>query len=385
MSSRRAAAGAGGPLARWRLVLGQAAEEALGGDRLGAGELAADAALAWLYDRDQDLAARGIRPQRESGLGPSALTVPEWINEVHRLFPRETIERLERDAVERYRIDEIVTNPQVLERATPSAALLQAVLRTKHLMNPEVLELARRLVAEVVRELMEKLARKVEASFGGPRDRRRRTRLRLARNFDPRGTVRKNLAHYSLHERRLYIQEPRFVARSQRLGERWQIVLLVDQSGSMLGSVIHAAVTAACLSRLPSIRTHLCAFDTELVDLSDHADDAVEVLMKVQLGGGTDIARAVGWAVDVIEAPRRAIVVIVSDFFEGGDRALLLARVKALCEQGTLVLGLAALDEEARPAYDRDLARALCDAGAEVGAMTPGELAAWLASKVAKR
>jgi uncharacterized protein with von Willebrand factor type A (vWA) domain len=159
-------------------------------------------------------------------------------------------------------------------------------------------------------------------------------------------------------------------------------VLLVDESGSMLSSVIHSAVTAACLWGLPGVRTHLCIFDTAVVDLTQQVTDPVEILMKVQLGGGTDIGQAVGYAAGLLESPRRSIVVIVSDFFEGASPDLLVARVQSLCQQGTTVLGLAALDEKASPSYDRDLARRLVHVGAHVGAMTPGQLVGWIADKV---
>ncbi len=377
----------GASVTRWRLVLGEAGEAGLGGPKLDGADAARDAALSWLYDREQELAARGVRGR--AGRGPSAggsggsvLSVPDWIEDVHRLFPRETIERLERDAVERYRIDEVVTNPEVLKRVTPDQALLEAVLRTKHLMNPDVLALARALVAAVVRQLMEKLAREVRVAFAGVRDRRRRTLLKSARNFDAKGTVRANLDGWSPTEQRLYLRRPRFVARSRKHASPWQVILLVDQSGSMVANVIHSAVTAACLWGLPSLRTHLVAFDTNVVDLTSEVTDPVELLLKVQLGGGTDIAKAVDYGAQLIEAPRRAIVVLITDLFEGGSPELLVRRVRALCAEGTRVLVLAALDEQAAPVFDRDLGRALVNVGAQVGAMTPGELAAWIAGAV---
>lgn len=373
-------------LPRWRLMLGEAAELGLGSPGLSDADLACDAALAWLYDRDASLARRDVRGQRgrsdKGGRGPSQLTVPDWINEIHRLFPKETIERLERDAIERYGIDEVVTNPEVLKRVEPNEALLEAVLRTKHLMNPEVLAIARTLVAKVVRDLMERLAKEVRTAFSGTIDRRTRSLFKSARNFDAKRTIKENLAHYDPKTRKLAIRAPRFFSRTKRHSTRWQVIVLVDESGSMLGSVVHAAVTAGCLVGLPSIKTHLCIFDTEVVDLTERAGDPVEVLMKVQLGGGTDIAKAVEYATGLIESPRRAIVVLITDFFEGGDASLLVRRVKALCDQGTHVLGLAALDEQAEPRYDKALASHLVDVGAHVGAMTPGELAAWIASKV---
>ncbi|HEX5745388.1 MAG TPA: VWA domain-containing protein [Archangium sp.] len=368
------------PLARWRLVLGEAAEGALGGS-LDAQGRAMNAALEWLYGREGDLAERDVRG-RQGGLGPSSLSVPDWINEVHTLFPQETIERLERDAVERYKIDEVVTRADVLSRVEPNETLLRAVLRTKHLMNPEVLAVARRIVEKVVRDLMEKLSKEVRQTFSGVLDRRRRSPLKVARNFDFRRTLRENLDRYSPTERRVSIEHAAFFSRTRKYTERWQVILLVDQSGSMTSSVIHSAVTAACLWGLPGIQTHLVAFDTAVVDLTREVTDPVELLMKVQLGGGTDIQKAVAYGAGLIESPRRSIVVLITDFYEGGGPELLVRRVKELCAQGTKVLGLAALEPDATPNYDRDLARRLVDVGAHVGAMTPGQLAAWIAEKV---
>jgi Mg-chelatase subunit ChlD len=382
-------------LERWRLVLGQAAQACCGGAGLGAEAAGRDAALEWLYGRGEDLGRRGVRrgpvqgrhgrsDDRDGGSGPSVVTTVDWLDGIHRLFPKETIERLERDAVDRYEIYDIVTDPTVLERVEPNPTLLRAVLRTKHLMDPEVLRLARRLVEAVVRQLMERLATEIRQAWSGTRA-RRPSQFKQARNFDFRRTIRENLAHYDPDRRRLFIETPHFVSRTRRHIDRWQVILLVDQSGSMAGSVIHAAVTAACLWGLPGIRTHLVAFDTDIVDLTSDVDDPVELLMKVQLGGGTDIARAVAYGTQLVDNPRRTIVVLVTDFFEGGDEYRLVRDVRALVEQGTIVLGLAALDEEANPTYDRDLAQRLVDAGAHVGAMTPGELAAFVAEHVGAR
>ena len=368
-------------LARWRLMLGSTSTGGFGGrGNLSADDLAADAALGWLYDRDAALQGRDLR-DRSGSLDESQLTVPAWLDEVHRLFPKETIERLERDAVEKYEIHDVVTNPEVLARVEPNETLLKAVLRTKHLMNPEVLALARDLIAKVVRRLIEKLARNVRTSFSGARQRRRST-FKLARNFDAKLTVRSNLGRWDKTRKRLAIEKPVFFSRSRRSCDKWQVILLVDESGSMLGSVIHAAVTAACLWGLPGVKTHLCIFDTEVVDLTAQVTDPVEVLMKVQLGGGTDIGKAVAYGAGLVESPRRSIVVIISDFFEGGSTDPLIRAVKALCEPGASVLGRAARDAQANPSYAKDTARKLVQVGAHVGAMTPGELVGFIAEKV---
>lgn len=85
----------------------------------------------------------------------------------------------------------------------------------------------------------------------------------------------------------------------------------------MVDSVIHSAVMAACLWQLPGIRTHLVAFDTSVVDLTADVADPVELLMKVQLGGGTNIASAVEYGRQLIEQPAKSVIILVSDFYEG--------------------------------------------------------------------
>jgi Mg-chelatase subunit ChlD len=370
-------------LERWRLMLGPAVEQHTGG--LSEAGAARDAALDWLYSRDGDHEQRGVRRGGVRGAGneDSLLTTVDWLDQIHRLFPKETVERLERDAIERYEIDDIVTNAEVLDRVEPNASLLKAVLRTKHLMDPRVLAAARRIVAEVVRRLVERLSVEVRTVFTGSRA-RRPSLHRRARDFDLRRTITANLKHYDPATGRIAIERPHFHSRTSRRLEQWQMILVVDQSGSMAGSVIHSAVTASCLYGLPGLKTHLIAFDSNVVDLTDQIDDPVEVLMKVQLGGGTDIASAVDYAAGLIENPRRSIIALVTDFYEGGNRARLVHTVKQLCEQGTEFLGLAALDEDANPIYDRELAGHLASVGAHVGAMTPGHLAEFVAERLAR-
>jgi Mg-chelatase subunit ChlD len=369
-------------LIRWRLVLGEDAEQGLGCG-LDAAEARRDRALGYLYNREYR-SGRNVRPgkDRAGGLEDSQLTVPEWINEVHELFPRRTIERIERDALERYQMQELVTSAEILARAQPSQALLKAVLQTKHLMNQEVLAVARTLVRKVIEQLMEKLARPVQTVFLGARDRKRRSQMKVARNFDARRTVRQNLSSYDLESQRLFIRTPHFYSRVRRLADRWQVIVVVDESGSMADSVIHAAVTAAIFVGIRSLRTHLVLFDTNIVDVTDQCGDPVEAIMKVQLGGGTDIGNALSYASRLIDNPRRTIVVLITDFYEGGPQERLFAVTRQLIESGVTLLGLAALDERAEPNFDHGVAEQMAALGAHVGAMTPGELAEWVAQKV---
>jgi Mg-chelatase subunit ChlD len=222
----------------------------------------------------------------------------------------------------------------------------------------------------------------VHSPFLGAVDRRRRSFLKVAKNFDAETTVRRNLANYDPQTRRLYIKTPYFNSRVRRQADRWQIIILVDESGSMLDSVIYSAVTASIFFGIKSIRTHLCLFDTQVADVTDHCTDPVETLMKVQLGGGTDIGHALSYASSLVDNPHRTIVVLITDFYEGAPVARLLSITKQLLESGVTLLGLAALDERAEPNYDRRIAGQMVALGAHVGAMTPGELAEWVAEKV---
>lgn len=147
-------------LQRWRLILGEAAETTLCGLDDNARQI--DHAMEWLYGHDPERFQRG---ERSGGLGCSNLTTPEWINSIHTLFPQRVIERLESDAVLRYGIEDVVTNLDVLERMQPSESLLRAVLHTKHLMNPEVLAAARRIVRQLLKKLWRDWQRKFVRLF----------------------------------------------------------------------------------------------------------------------------------------------------------------------------------------------------------------------------
>jgi hypothetical protein len=370
-------------LVRWRLVLGGEAEQGLGCGLEGQ-DAQRDKMLGFLYNREYG-SRRNVRQKssdRHGSLDDSQLTVPDWINAVHTLFPRRTIERIEKDALERYQLQEMVTNPDLLARAQPSQTLLKAVLHTKHLMNQEVLAMARVLVRKVVEQLMEKLARPVRSVFLGAADRRRRSHQKAAKNFDARTTVRRNLANWNPESKKLFIRTPYFYSRVRRQTDRWQVIVVVDESGSMADSVIHAAVTAAIFFGIKCLRTHLVLFDTNVVDVTEHCSDPVEAIMKVQLGGGTDIGNALHYASQLVDNPRRTIVVLITDFFEGAPLDRLFGVTRSLVESGVTLLGLAALDERADPNYDRVTAERMVALGAHVGAMTPGELAEWVAQKV---
>jgi Mg-chelatase subunit ChlD len=365
-------------LARWRLVLGKYAQPKMPHCLDGQQQRMADA-LELLYSREYG--GRGVRQDPKLGPGsldPSQLNVPQWLNEVRELFPKETCTRITKHALDRYGMTELVQDPATLASLEPSTELLGAVLALKGRMGGAVLAEARRLIARVIEEVKKKLEQEIKNALAGRLNRFRHSRHKVARNFDARDTIRRNLKHWDPQRRKLIVEDPRFFNRVKR-HLPWEVILCIDQSGSMTNSVIHAAVMAGILAGLPAVRVRLVVFDTAVVDLSEHVSDPVEVLMSVQLGGGTNIGQAVRYCEQLVSQPRRTVLVLVTDFCEGADPRVLISTCKRLRESGVRLLGLAALDAEANPWYDEQLAGRLAADGMEIAALTPTQLAHWLA------
>jgi VWA domain containing CoxE-like protein len=368
---------------RWRLILGRAGDEGMGASAAGNAQTGQmEDALSWLYDREVEgetrrSVARGAGPGRGPG---HTFDVPDWINAIHNLFPKEAIERLESDALQRYGILEVVTRPEALANVTPSLALAEAILRCKSKMDPHVLDAARKLVARVVEDLKKKLCDEIEHRLGATPYRHRRSRFRVAKNLDALRTIRKNLRHYDRENRRLVIERPEFFARVRRFGPKYQVIIVVDQSGSMARNIIHAAVVASVLWQLPATKTHLVVYDTEVVDLTSYVDDPVELLMRVQLGGGTDGAKALQYVAQLVETPHRTILLWITDFED--DAEALARETRSLAGEGVSVFGAASLDDQVQGAYDHGVAQAVADAGAHVAATTPSKLVGWLVEKI---
>lgn len=357
-------------LNRWRLILGKQAKNqiAFGQGALLGGSLSCvdlEEVLDFLYSREYGDDVRS----RVGGTGESQLTAASWISKIRRLFPKETVEILERHALERYHLTELLTDKEVLERLEPNQELLKTILQLKHLMKGQVLETARRIVSKVAEEIAETLRQDIRRSLLGSLDRNCPSQIKSIRNLDVKKTIQKNLRHYDLEKKRLCLEQICFSSRTRKYSE-WRVVIAVDESGSMLDSVIHSAVMAGIFSSLPMLDTRLVIFDTQVVDLSSHLDDPVATLMSIQLGGGTNIGGALQYCESLIDNPHKTMVVLVSDLCEGGSVARLLSVSRGIIESGARLICLTALDREANPAYDRKTAEQLAQLGAFVGAMT---------------
>lgn len=372
---------------RWRMVLGRYADRALSGAELSRADRRADRALDYLYAREME--RRGMRRDRQSAgggrtgsLDPSQLTPLGWLGELRELFPQSVYETVQAHAIDQLGMSELLSDPKVLDALEPNKDLLKSLIAFKGSADPAVKDKIREVTRKVVEDIVRKLKPKVDAALTGRPNRFRRSQLKSMQNFDWRATIRDNLKHWDAERQVIVADRLRFHGRSRRKLP-WTIILCVDQSGSMLSSTIYAAVMASILTALPAVDVKLIVFDTAIVDLSSEAHDAVEVLMSVQLGGGTDIASAMEYCEGLITQPTRTIFVLVSDFEEGGSVRRMLAATRRMASARVTQLGLGALSDEAAPVFDRRMAERLSGQGMTIAALTPDRFAEWIGGIIA--
>ncbi|MBS9371733.1 VWA domain-containing protein [Rhodococcus sp. B50] len=352
-------------LRRWRLALGEAAEGSTG-SLSSADDTAMDAALAALYDTAP---GDGTAP-RTAGLGASAPRVARWLGDIRTYFPTSVVQVMQRDAVDRLGLTRLLLEPEMLEAVEPDVHLVGTLLSLNRVMPETTKATARTVVEKVVREIEARIAQHTRTAVTGALDRSSRTSNPKPRDIDWDRTIRANLAHY-LPEHRTVVPEKvvGYGRRSQAV--KRDVVLAVDQSGSMASSVVYASVFAAVLASMRALRTSLVVFDTSVVDLTDKLADPVDVLFGTQLGGGTDINRAIAYSRSLITRPADSLFVLISDLYEGGIRAEMLSRIREMLAAGVQVVVLLALSDDGAPSFDRDNAAALAELGVPAFACTP--------------
>ncbi|MAM08884.1 MAG: VWA containing CoxE family protein [Rhizobiaceae bacterium] len=379
-------------LRRWRLALGRFSENQLstcmgGGACLSGQDARMDHALDHVYGRayrQRGLtlgldSGRSRGKKRSAGLEPTQMTLPEWLGEMRDIFPQSVREDVQGHALEAFGMTELLEDAQALDEIEPRPELLAAMLSLKNRADPAVATLLRAIARRVVEDILKRLRTKTLPALTGARARASTTsRKGSVRDIAWDRTIRANLKNYDPERKKLIIDKVRFYERRRRTMP-WDIVLCVDQSGSMAPSLIHAAVMATIFASLPGVTVRFVAFDTSIVDLSDQVGDPVELLLAVQLGGGTNIGNAVTYCENrLIKVPARTLFILVSDFYEGAAPGPLLAAIRRMAGARTRLLGVAALDETGRADFDRNMAERLADAGMPVSALTPDRLADWV-------
>ena len=372
---------------RWRMVLGGVDDaDGLGdggvtGVRLDGNDARIDAALAAVYDARPGRRGGG---GRSGGLGSSAPSVARWLGDIRRYFPSPVVQVLQRDAIDRLDLRQLLLEPEMLRAVEPDLHLVTLLVELNKLLPDTTRTTARQVVAQVVAQIEQRLASRTKQAVHGALARSQRSRRPRPGDIDWGHTIHANLRHY-LPEHGTVVPE-RLIGygRRQRSLSR-DVIVAIDQSASMADSVVYAAVFGAVLASMPALSTSVIAFDTAVADLTPLLFDPIEVLFGVQLGGGTDIAQAVGYCQQLVTRPSDTVIVLVSDLYEGGNTALLHQRVDALRRAGVTVVVLLALSDEGAPAYDHVQAAALAELGVPSLACTPDAFPELLAAALERR
>ena len=365
-------------LTRWRLVLGGGdADGVTGAEGSGIGLTADDAkrdgALAALYDSD-----------RRGGLGGSSPKVARWLGDIRGYFPSSVVQVMQGDAMERLGLSWMLLEPETMRAVQPDVSLVSTLIGLGRVISEHSRETARAVVLQVTDELEQRLRQRTVQAVTGALDRAARTRRPRLKDVDWNRTVAANLRHY-LPEHRTVVPE-RLVGYARRSTQvEREIILCIDQSGSMAESIVFSSVFGAVLASLSSVSTRLVVFDTEVVDLTEELDDPVDVLFGVQLGGGTDINRALAYCQQQITQPADTVLVLISDLYEGGIADELVARARSVVASGATMVALLALSDSGQPSFDASHAAALAEVGVPSFACTPDLFPDLMAAAIERR
>lgn len=354
---------------RWRLMLGSDAENLA----LPPADVPLERTLGSLYDKQE---GRG-------GLGGSAPNVARWLGDIREYFPASVVQVMQKDAMERLGLQQMLLEPEMLRSVQPDVHLVATLLSLNRLMPSKTKETARQVVRTVVEQLERKLANPMRQAVSGSLNRASRNNRPRHNEIDWLRTIRANLRHYQADYQTI-IPERRigFARKTQSLRD---IVLCIDQSGSMAPSVVYASVFAAVMATIKAVSTQVVVFDTAVVDLTPLLADPVDVLFGTQLGGGTDIDRALAYCQGLVKRPQETIFVLISDLYEGGNAAQMLSRVKAMVDSGMQMIALLALDDNGAPSYDRRHAAQFAGMGIPCFACTPDKFPDLMAAAIKKQ
>jgi Mg-chelatase subunit ChlD len=363
---------------RWRLILGTSSDPDRDVPLHGLdGEL--DQALEALYGnegQDENEASSGSR--RTGGLGDSAPRLNRWLGDIRQYFPTSVVQVLIKDAIERFELDRLLFEPEVLESIDADVHLVGTLLSLKRAMPEKTRDTARKVVRKVVEDLEKRLSNPLREAITGAMNRAVRNRRPRIQEIDWNRTVRRNLKHYQKEFRTVVPHElVGFGRKGQSLKD---IILCVDQSGSMAASVVYASVYGAVLAGIRSVNTHMVVFDTAVVDMTKDLQDPVELLFAAQLGGGTDINKALAYCQRLVVRPADTVLVLISDLYEGGNPNEMLKRCADLRRSGVNMVVLLALSDEGVPAYDQQIAQKLAALDISAFGCTPDRFPELMAS-----
>lgn len=363
-------------LRRWRLVLGKDSQDALcqtcdAEVALSPGDAEMDDALAAIYDQTE---GEGDASQRSAGLGASSPRLAKWLGDIRTYFKEDVVTVIQQDAIERKGLRQLLLEPEMLRNVQPNVQLVGTLLSLGKRIPERTKETARMVVNAVVEEIKKKLEQRIRQAVLGALNRKEHSPLPSASAIDWKWTIGRNLKNFNQDLGTIIPERVYFYSRAQR-SNNWTVIVDMDQSGSMADSVVYGAVCGSIFASLPALDTHVIAFDTEVVDLTEKCgNDPVDMLFGVQLGGGTDINKSVGYCEQFIQEPKRTLFILITDLFEGGNQAQLVRRLGDMAASGVRAICLLALSDSGVPTYDEALARKLAALGIPCFGCTPQHL-----------
>lgn len=356
---------------KWRMILGGQQNDGTG-FQLSGMDLQMDKAMEALYDSD-----------RKGGLGPSSPNVSRWLGDIRSFFPNTVVQVMQKDALKRLNLTEMLFEKEMLENIEADVHLVATLMTLSRVIPDKTKDTARQVVRKVVDELLKKLSQPTQQAITGSLNRSIRNRRPRHNEINWHATIQKNLRHYQ-PEYKTIIPETR-IGYGKRRSSLKDVVLCLDQSGSMGTSVVYSGIFGSVMASLPAIKTKMIVFDTAVADLTEELTDPVELLFGVQLGGGTDINAALTYCQQIITKPLDTVLVLITDLYEGGDEAIMRKRAIELTTAGVQIIVLLALNDDGAPMYDHGNAQFFSNLGIPVFACTPDKFPDLMAAALSKQ
>ena len=360
-------------LKRWRLILGAEAEQRIeamgGGSPMSAEELLMDSALSQLYGTDSYGNAGG----GTAGHGASSPKLTKWLGDLRALFAPTEIKVIQRDAIQRKGLKQLLFEPEMLDSLEPDISTGALLLMLKDQIPKKAKDNARQFISKIVEDINRRLSDDLKRSVTAALNRREHSPIPSAAALDYKLTVRRNLKNYDPELKILLPEKFYFFERASKSASR-TVILDIDQSGSMGESAIYSSVMGCILASISALKTHVVAFDTTVSDLTEHCGDPVELLYGIQLGGGTDIEKSVAYCSELVSEPAKTTMFLVTDLFEGGNRNGLLRRLSELKTSGVNVIVLLAISDRGKPCYNSQLAEQVAELDIPCFACPPEKL-----------
>ena len=320
--------------------------------------------------------------EKQGGLGSSSPNINRWLGDIRKYFPKSIVQVMQKDALERLGMHQLLLEPELLESVEADVNLVATLLSLNKVMPGKTRDTAKKIVRKVVEELEKKLKNPMREAVNGSISRSIRNRRPKYNEVDWNRTIKKNLKNY---QKELKTIIPEQVIGYGRKGQSLKnVILLVDQSGSMAASMVYAGVFGAVMASLRSLKTHMVVFDTSVVDLTEELNDPVDLLFATQLGGGTDINKALTYTQNLIQNPSETILILISDLFEGGHESEMLRKAATLKASGVSFITLLALNDQGAPSFDKNIAKKFANLGISSFACTPDQFPELMATAIKK-